>query len=153
MKKLILTFIVFSIFATTANAQFKKGREKIRAYKVSFITEKLDFTPEEAEKFWPIYNKYDKKIMNLHREEKFTIKKKIKESGGIEKLSEKDSKEILKNIRTISKQRYEIKTKFHDQISKVLPYKKILALEIAEHDFHRSLFKKYKGKRRKELSK
>ena len=147
MKKLILTFIVFSIFATTANAQYKKGREKIRAYKVSFLTEKLDLTPDEAEKFWPIYNKYDKNMMSLHREERVSIKKKIKENGGIEKLSEKESKEILKNIQTINKQRYEIKAKFHKQVSKILPYKKILALEIAEHDFHRSLFKKYKRKK------
>ena len=147
MKKLILTFIVFSTFATTANAQYKKGREKIRASKVSFLTEKLDLTPDEAEKFRPIYNKYDKNMMSLHREERVSIKKKIKENGGIEKLSEKESKEILKNIQTINKQRYEIKAKFHKQVSKVLPYKKILALEIAEHDFHRSLFKKYKRKK------
>lgn len=147
MKKLILTLIVFSIFATTANAQFKKGREKIRAYKVSFLTEKLDLTSDEAEKFWPIYNKYDKKMMDLHREERVSIKKRIKENGGIEKLSEKESKEILKNITTINRQRYEIKAKFHKRISNILPYKKILALEIAEHDFHRSLFKKYKRKK------
>ncbi|KAB1154592.1 Spy/CpxP family protein refolding chaperone [Tenacibaculum aiptasiae] len=147
MKKLILTLIAFSFFATTANAQFKKSSEKIRLYKVSFLTEKLDLTASEAEKFWPIYNKYDKNMMELHREERVSIRKRIKENGGIENLSEKESKEILKNIRTINRQRYEIKAKFHNKISKILPYKKILALEMAEHDFHRSLFKKYKRKR------
>jgi len=153
MKKILLFIFALGVFASSANAQRKKGREKIKAYKVSFITEKLNLSPEQAEKFWPVYNKYDDDMMQLRREERYNIKKQVFKDGGIEQLSEKESKNILKKIRNIAKQRYEIKANFHDRVSKILPFKKILTLEIAEHEFHRKLFKKYKGEKRRKQSK
>jgi hypothetical protein len=34
----------------------KQQREKLELFKIQFITKKLDLTPAEAEKFWPVYN-------------------------------------------------------------------------------------------------
>lgn len=147
MKKTILALLLTCSLSTLVNAQHKKGREKIRTYKISYITEKLNLTPDEAEKFWPLYNKYDKKMMQLHREERFNIKRKIKNKGGIDNITEKESEDFLKKIRLLSQERYKIKADFHNKISKVLPYKKILTLEITEHDFHRNLIKKFKRKK------
>ncbi len=31
---------------------------KLTAYKIAFFTQRLDLTPAEAEKFWPVYNDY-----------------------------------------------------------------------------------------------
>jgi hypothetical protein len=33
-------------------------RKKIQAMEVAYITKELDLSPEEAEKFWPVFNKY-----------------------------------------------------------------------------------------------
>jgi hypothetical protein len=33
-------------------------RKKIQAMEVAYITKELDLTPEEAQKFWPVFNKY-----------------------------------------------------------------------------------------------
>ena len=35
-------------------------REKIKAEKVAFLTTRMDLTPQEAEKFWPVYNQLEK---------------------------------------------------------------------------------------------
>jgi hypothetical protein len=34
----------------------KQQREKLELFKIQFVTKKLDLTPAEAEKFWPLYN-------------------------------------------------------------------------------------------------
>lgn len=39
--------------------------EKIQALKIAFITQKLQLTPDEAQKFWPVYNQYDNEIHNI----------------------------------------------------------------------------------------
>lgn len=39
--------------------------EEFKSKKISFITEKVGLTPQEAEKFWPIYNKLDKERFDL----------------------------------------------------------------------------------------
>ena len=39
--------------------------EKIQSLKIAFITQKLQLTTDEAEKFWPVYNQYDNEIRSL----------------------------------------------------------------------------------------
>ena len=43
-------------------------RQKVQAHKVAYFTDKLSLTPEEAQKFWPIYNAYfsqREQLMNI----------------------------------------------------------------------------------------
>ncbi|MBS4063340.1 MAG: hypothetical protein KGZ74_02215 [Chitinophagaceae bacterium] len=64
--KQIFTLIVFSFIFLAANAQEQqpdpKTEEKIQAMEVGYISQKLNLTTEEAQKFWPIYNDYKKDI-------------------------------------------------------------------------------------------
>lgn len=151
MKKTITLIIAVLLFNFTTNAQFKKGsKEKIRAYKIAFLTEQLNLTENEAQKFWPIYNSYDKKMMELRKEERFEIKKTIKQKGGIDNFSEQKAKEILTKIENISQKTHTLKSKFFKQITKVISYKKLLQLEISEHKFNRKLLHRLRyGKHKK----
>ena len=42
-------------------------KENIEAMKIGFLTKKLDLTPEEAQKFWPVYNQYSDKMKELRK--------------------------------------------------------------------------------------
>ena len=55
--------------------------KRIKALKVSFITEQLQLAPKEAEVFWPIYNAYDEKMDDLRHEERDLWRKLYKEKG------------------------------------------------------------------------
>jgi hypothetical protein len=67
MKKYIL--IVFVMLGCFSGIKAQDGdetkAEKIQALKIAFITNKLQLTPDEAQKFWPVYNQYDNEIRNL----------------------------------------------------------------------------------------
>ena len=45
-------------------AQNEQPRDlgRLEAYKIAYLTKKLNLTPEEAQRFWPIYNKYQQEI-------------------------------------------------------------------------------------------
>lgn len=43
----------------------KVQRERLESYRIQFITKKLDLTPAEAEKFWPLYNEQKEASLNL----------------------------------------------------------------------------------------
>ena len=149
MKKNILLLLFLLIGNLITQAQTRKGdSEKIRAFKVAFLTEKLDLTEKEAEKFWPLYNVYDKKMMQLYRDERRSIKQRIMVDGGLDNLSESESKQIIEKINAVSKEQYETKNEFYSKLTKILPYKKILRLEVAEYEFHRKLIRKLKGERK-----
>lgn len=40
---------------------------KLESYKIAFITRKLNFTTDEAQKFWPVYNKYVAEIAETRK--------------------------------------------------------------------------------------
>ncbi len=52
-----------------SSAQRKSGRgEEIEAYKIGFLTQKLDLSPQEAKVFWPIYNNWQKEQAEFRKE-------------------------------------------------------------------------------------
>ncbi len=73
MKKIYLV-IAFAFTSGFAMAQedvlSEKKQQNIEALKVAFISKELELTPEEAQKFWPVYNQYSKELNTTLRDEK-----------------------------------------------------------------------------------
>lgn len=67
MKKylLILSLACISFFAKAQGDDPAKKADKIQALKTAFITQKLQLTSEEAQKFWPVYGNYEREISQL----------------------------------------------------------------------------------------
>jgi len=63
----IIEVLLLVAISTVAVAQPQNAREKIEAAKIALITERLNLTPEQAQKFWPVYNEYSKKQQELRR--------------------------------------------------------------------------------------
>jgi hypothetical protein len=68
MKKIYLLLILVSVTGF-AKAQddgpaTEKKQPGIDALKVAFISKELDLSPDEAQKFWPVYNQYAKELKN-----------------------------------------------------------------------------------------
>ena len=61
MKKYLLILL---LIGSLSGIKAQNG-EKIQSLKIAFITQKLQLTPDEAEKFWPIYNQYDNEIQGI----------------------------------------------------------------------------------------
>jgi len=74
------------------NRERPQNFEKFDAMRIAFITERLELTSAEAEKFWPVYNEYQKQKQGLS-EEMHMLHKKFMENDSI--LSDKESEEIL----------------------------------------------------------
>ena len=83
MKKIFITLLIIMFGLSNLVAQGER-REKLKAYKTAFITEKLELTPAEAEKFWPVYNNYENKVHQLKFENIRNEHRKIRDKGGID---------------------------------------------------------------------
>ena len=148
MKKTILIFSTFILFTISANAQLGRGKEKIRAFKVAYLTEKLSLTSKEAEKFWPLYNNYDQKRKELFILEKTEVKNKIENADGIDNLSNDDAQKIIDKIYNLQAEQHKNRITFKENLVTFLSPKKILLLEIAEHEFNRKLMQKLRERRK-----
>ena len=74
MKKLIfilfVTWICLPIQAQDvdeAQPQDATVKDKIKAARIGLITQRLNLTPEQAQKFWPIYNEFDQKRAEVRK--------------------------------------------------------------------------------------
>ena len=144
-----LHFILFLLLITTnICAQQKEKRENIKLLKTAYITDALDLTSAEAEKFWPVYNIYSEKIQNLKFSMESGKHRKINSVGGIEQLSEEQAKKLIDESLKTELEISSNKTKMTIELSKILSAKKILKLQKAERDFNRRMLQEY-GKRRR----
>jgi len=140
LHTLILTlFISASVFAQRPN------REKIKALKIAHITEQLDLSKNEAQKFWPIYNA-NEEAENKLREQSSIIRKDKK----ADELTEAEAKSILLNMEKIEKQKTELHSKMLNELLEILPAKKILKFYRAERSFRQKMFEEYKKRQSRE---
>ena len=60
MRKVILaiSFLFFANYICIAQGDPQKKFNRIEALKIAYITRELNLTPDESQKFWPIYNSY-----------------------------------------------------------------------------------------------
>lgn len=66
MKRIVFILLVSLTFASTAQDVEDTQpdvtvKDKIKAARIGLITQRLNLTPEQAQKFWPIYNEFDQK--------------------------------------------------------------------------------------------
>ena len=148
MKKIIIYIPVFLFCSLSIFAQKKReSREKIRTLKIAYVTEKLNLTENEAQKFWPIYNTYNKEQYTLRGSYRVSLKKEIEKNETLDNVSEEDSKKLIALKLSIDMKLYELQKDFVKKIKDVISYKKIIKLQIAEIEFGRNLMRKYKQKR------
>ncbi len=129
MKKyLLILFVMFgSISVIKAQDATNPQAEKIQALKIAFITQKLQLTTPEAEKFWPVYNQYENEIKSLRENNK---------NGDV-----LDNEEKLLNIRK----------KYKPSFEKILGPQKLNQLFNAERDFRNVLIRQLKNRNQQRM--
>ena len=68
MKKFLYIFIFLFLSNYLCVAQTESRLEKIEALKIAFITKELNLSPEEAQRFWPLYNNYTQELKKVRQE-------------------------------------------------------------------------------------
>jgi|UniRef100_UPI00404846F1 hypothetical protein len=143
------TLLVLFTLACSWNSfsQTDASREKIKALKVAFITEQLNLSEQEAVKFWPVYNKFEKKRHDLYYIQRRNLKKDIDQLGGIDKVDEKEAKTITDKMLALDKAEYDTQTNYFKEMRMVISNIKIIKLQNAERDFNRKLLTRFKRQR------
>tara|TARA_R110002124_G_scaffold88041_1_gene226240 strand:- start:8693 stop:9157 length:465 start_codon:yes stop_codon:yes gene_type:complete len=148
-KTHIITLVFALLISLQLYSQERGSSKKIKALKISLFTEKLALTSQEASKFWPVYNKFEKERYQLYHVERAKMKKKIDDLGGIDKLTENQAEAFTKDMLALEKLDYETNVRYLNALKKVISYKKIVKLQMAERDFNRQLIRRYRNRKSK----
>ncbi len=135
MKNLILLAITLMTYSVMA--QNKEALKKIEAAKIALITERLDLTPEQAEKFWPVYNEYNNQLKGFRSEYQTA-----KANFNSETASEEEYKKLLDLGHQLKTRQLELDKTYSDRLLKVISNRQILNLRRAENDFKKMLLER-----------
>ncbi len=70
MKKFITFIALATLHFSGLLAQPPERKELMQQMFVAYVTRQLNLTPEDAQKFWPVYNQYDAESRKLRQDYK-----------------------------------------------------------------------------------
>jgi hypothetical protein len=68
----LLLFLTTSALAQQEDMFNERAGEKLKAMEVAYLTRELDLSPEDAQKFWPVFNKYREQVHNIMADHSLT---------------------------------------------------------------------------------
>ena len=126
MKQLILIltlFLVSFLFGFAQKPDNDDKHEKIQALKIAFITQKLELSTDEAQKFWPLFNRYEVDLKQVW-------------------MDNNDGKDELAKEEKI----LNVKKKYRGEFNKIVGPSKTTILFNSEREFRGVLMRQLKGK-------
>lgn len=111
----------------------EESRERIEAQRVAFITQKLNLTPDEAAKFWPVYNENKESLKNLRDD---------MERPDLMTVTDDEAMVIIERHFQMEQKRLEHKRTLFTRLRTIITPRKILLLHAAEKEFNKHLLRR-----------
>lgn len=149
MKKITLIILCLVMaafaFAQTPESDHNERWEKYRAEKVAFLTTNLELTPNEAQRFWPVYNQLEKERWEIQKQRR-EIEEKVQEAE--ESMPDAKIKQLTRDFAGNLKREADMLASYNEKFLDVLPAYKVLKLYKYENEFRMYMIKKYRDKGR-----
>ncbi len=114
--------------------------EKFKSLRIALITEQINLTSEQAEKFWPVFNEFSK--------EKREIQKQLRELGRkTETANDDEIKTGIDKMFELRQKELDLDKSYHAKFLKVINHRQVAALYKSEMMFRKKLLEKL-GERR-----
>jgi hypothetical protein len=132
MKRRAVVLISIMILSFTLVLAQNPNRERLEAYKIAFFTKRLNLSPQEAEKFWPVYNEFQNQ-KNQIQAEKISLMKTFNQNEI--NLSDKQITELGNKYCEALVKESELAVTFHRKLQEILPPAKVIRVYQAENQY------------------
>ncbi|MBQ6087729.1 MAG: hypothetical protein IJK96_06700 [Bacteroidales bacterium] len=149
MKRNILFALIAFAFLSSGmalaqqNSEKKDWQERMKAEKIAFLTDCMELTSEEAQVFWPVYNKAEKE-----KGEAFKVmldSYKALDQALKEGKTEAEINNLLSKYLEAKSNNEAVDNSYADEYLKVLPASKVAKLFIGEERFRRNQIHKLRS--------
>jgi hypothetical protein len=145
MKRiLIFSVVLLTILITQVRAQDQDNFEKLSAYKVAFFTQKLNLSPAEAEKFWPLYNDFSARRSKIQTDRASLIRYASQNEAN---MRDQELTETANKLAQTFVDEANLIVYFNNEIQKALPPAKVIRLYQAESQYKLQLLKELNERR------
>ncbi|WP_299820779.1 hypothetical protein [uncultured Pontibacter sp.] len=136
---ILILFCAFALGSSSAIAQ--ERNENIEAAKVAYLTDKVELTAEQAQKFWPVYNEYEAKRRDLMKGYRSGYRK------NLDDMSEQEAKARIDEMFDTRDRELALEKEYAARYQRIISTKQLIRLYRAERDFTKLLLKKLDNSR------
>lgn len=112
--------------------------ERLQTARIAYITTRISLKPEQAERFWPVFNAFTNSRETLMRTMGDL-------SRGAETIGEEEAKSKLNQKLQLQQKLVDEEKIFIAEASKILTYRQLLLLQNIARDFNRYLYDRQRG--------
>ncbi len=155
-----ISILAFLILATGVTAQEQKERKedkkrkqkserrdsRMEAKKIGYITEELDLSTEEAQKFWPVYNEFQEKMKSLNEETR-------KKGRSDKDFNDAEAETFLNTIFEREQTKLDLKKTYFKKMETAISKAKVAKLYTIENKFRDKVYRSIKRKMNKRQKK
>ena len=136
LKILLIVFITLPAIAQEDElpAVDPKVKEKVQLAHIAYITEQLALTPDEAEKFWPIYREFAEKRRGIRQE-----LREMKKNPDPNKTQDQIDKELVDKQFDVKQKELNLEKDYSGRLLKVISAQKLRTLPEAERRFRQMI--------------
>ena len=120
----------------------KMSFERLKALKMSYITEKIGLTEAEESVFWEIYDQYEKKMFIECRKKIKNLRKSYMKSN--DSISNDEALEVIQKINALEQHALQLKEERDKSLLEKFSANLILKMHHAEYHFNRDMVYKLK---------
>lgn len=118
--------------------------ERIQSYKIALFTRRLNLTPAEAEKFWPVYNEIDVKRTRLQQQRAETIRMVNQNEN---RMSDGELLKAADRLVALQVEEAMLTESLHKRLKEILPPAKVFRVYQAENMLRNQLLNELRDQR------
>ena len=122
-------------------AQNTPQQKDIEARHIGFITNELQLTPEEAQTFWPVYNRYHGELETLRKKHATDL---LAAKVNFDSYTDDQVSKLIDDEMNYRQSELDLQRKYSAAFKKVLPVKKVARFYRAEQQFKINLIRDLK---------
>jgi hypothetical protein len=123
-------------------AQDPKAQEKIKNLRIAYISDKLGLTPEQAEKFWPVYRGFSDERKALRME----FARSRKEYNAQNPTPQAQEEQVKLGLE-LKQRELDLEKDYSGRLMKIISAQQMLNLRKAEGDFQRMILQQVQQRR------
>ena len=117
-----------------------QGREKIRAARVAYITQRLNLSPDESQAFWALHNEYEDK--------KRALKSRRDRSPALEAMSDAEVEQMIETRFEVQQELLNLERTYYQKFKQVISSRKVALFYKADKEFRLELLKRVREERK-----
>lgn len=160
IKEIITAFLILPFFITVCipafsqqnnqgNSQgtYENAQQKIQSLKMAYLTQQLDLSPKQAQKFWPVYNQYQQEMQQINRERR----QNTQERNNLKNPTDQQIEQSLNRDFQLRQQALQLRENYRKQFRNVIPPRKVSKLYQSEREFNMKLIQELRRRQNAEM--